>query len=86
MLNRVRFATDRQFLKFKTATQSGVGRLTGGLRIRKREDMEAQIKLVRIFGIEIGLHYSWLIMAFLITLPLAGILNDQRAVGLITNV
>jgi len=48
--------------------------------------MEAQIKLVRIFGIEIGLHYSWLIIAFVITLSLAGILNDQRAVGLITNV
>jgi len=30
--------------------------------------MEAQIKLGRIFGIEIALHYSWLIIAFLITL------------------
>lgn len=34
--------------------------------------MEAQIKLGRIFGVEIGLHYSWLIIAFLITLSLAG--------------
>ena len=34
--------------------------------------MEAQIKLGRIFGIEIGLHYSWLIIAFLVTLSLAG--------------
>jgi len=34
--------------------------------------MRAQIKLGRIFGIEIGLHYSWLIIAFLITLSLAG--------------
>lgn len=33
--------------------------------------MEAQIKLGRIFGVEIGLHYSWLIIAFLITLSLA---------------
>jgi hypothetical protein len=33
--------------------------------------MEAQIKLGRIFGIEIGLHYSWLVIAFLITLSLA---------------
>lgn len=33
--------------------------------------MEAQIKLGRIFGIEIGLHYSWLIIAFLITFSLA---------------
>lgn len=34
--------------------------------------MQAQIKLGRIFGIEIGLHYSWLIIAFLVTLSLAG--------------
>lgn len=30
--------------------------------------MKAQIKLGRIFGVEIGLHYSWLIIALLITL------------------
>jgi len=34
--------------------------------------VKAQIKLGRIFGIEIGLHYSWVIIAFLITLSLAG--------------
>lgn len=34
--------------------------------------MEAQIKLGRIFGIEIGLHYSWLIIAVLIAFSLAG--------------
>jgi Zn-dependent protease/predicted transcriptional regulator len=34
--------------------------------------MEAQIKLGRIFGIKIGLHYSWLIMALLIAFSLAG--------------
>src|SRR5919197_4936875 len=33
--------------------------------------MRAQIKLGRIFGIEIGLHYSWLIIALLVTLSLA---------------
>ena len=33
--------------------------------------MKAQIKLGRIFGIEIGLHYSWLIIALLITMSLA---------------
>ncbi len=32
--------------------------------------MKAQIKLGRIFGIEIGLHYSWLIIAVLIALSL----------------
>jgi Zn-dependent protease/predicted transcriptional regulator len=34
--------------------------------------MRAQIKLGRIFGIEIGLHYSWFIIALLITFSLAG--------------
>jgi Zn-dependent protease/predicted transcriptional regulator len=34
--------------------------------------MRAQIKLGRIFGVEIGLHYSWFIIALLITLSLAG--------------
>src|ERR1041384_3568283 len=33
--------------------------------------MKAQIKLGRIFGVEIGLHYSWIIIALLITLSLA---------------
>jgi len=33
--------------------------------------VQAQIKLGRIFGIEIGLHYSWFIIALLITLSLA---------------
>jgi len=34
--------------------------------------MKAQIKLGRIAGIEIGLHYSWFIIALLITLSLVG--------------
>src|SRR5438876_7867813 len=34
--------------------------------------MEAQIKLFRIFGIQVGLHYSWLLIALLVTLSLAG--------------
>ncbi len=34
--------------------------------------MRAQIKLGRIFGIEIGLHYSWLIIAVLILFSLGG--------------
>jgi Zn-dependent protease/predicted transcriptional regulator len=33
--------------------------------------MEAQIKLGRVFGVRIGLHYSWFIIAFLIGLSLA---------------
>lgn len=34
--------------------------------------MEAQIKLGRIFGIKIGLHYSWLLIALLIAFSLSG--------------
>ncbi len=34
--------------------------------------MEAQIKLGRIFGIQIALHYSWLFIAALISFSLAG--------------
>lgn len=34
--------------------------------------MESQIRLGRILGIEIGLHYSWFLIALLITLSLAG--------------
>lgn len=34
--------------------------------------MEARIILGRLFGAEIGLHYSWFISALLITLSLMG--------------
>ena len=34
--------------------------------------MKAQIKLFKIFGIQIGLHYSWLLIAVLVALSLAG--------------
>src|ERR1041385_6590064 len=34
--------------------------------------MQAQIKLFRIFGIQIGLHYSWLLIALLVAFSLAG--------------
>ena len=34
--------------------------------------MEAQIKLFRVFGIQIGLHYSWLLIALLVVFSLAG--------------
>ena len=33
--------------------------------------MKAHIKLGRILGIEVGLHLSWFIIAFLITMSLA---------------
>ncbi len=34
--------------------------------------MQAHIKLGKIFGIQIGLHFSWLLIALLVTLSLAG--------------
>lgn len=34
--------------------------------------MQAQITLGRIFGIKIGLHYSWILIALLVTFSLAG--------------
>lgn len=40
--------------------------------------MEAQIKLGRIFGIKIGLHYSWLIIALMIALSLAGYFGAEH--------
>jgi hypothetical protein len=32
--------------------------------------MKAHIKLGRIFGVAVGLHYSWIIIALLVTLSL----------------
>src|SRR3954471_22919534 len=40
--------------------------------------MKAQIKLGRIFGVEIGLHYSWLLIALLITFSLAGTFQQNN--------
>jgi hypothetical protein len=34
--------------------------------------MQAHIKLGRIFGVQIGLHYSWFFIALLILLSLGG--------------
>ena len=39
--------------------------------------MRANLKLGRILGIEVGLHYSWFLIALLITFSLA---NRFRAV------
>src|SRR6266850_3806896 len=51
-----------------------------------RKVMKAQIKLGRIAGVEIGLHYSWFIIALLITLSLVGqfhTLNPEWGEGVI---
>ena len=40
--------------------------------------MKAQIKLGRIFGIEIGLHYSWVVIAALIIFSLAGYFREAN--------
>src|ERR1700682_1986989 len=48
--------------------------------------MTSSIKLGRIFGIEIGLHYSWFLIALLITFSLAsqfGETNPQWGPGII---
>lgn len=48
--------------------------------------MEAQIKLGAIFGVKIGLHYSWLIIALLVTLSLVSqfdVINPQWGPGVI---
>src|SRR6266567_7393439 len=48
--------------------------------------MQAQIKLFRVFGIQIGLHYSWLLIAVLVVLSLAGrfeVTNPQWGPSLI---
>ena len=42
--------------------------------------MQAQIRLGRIFGIEIGLHYSWLIIAVLIATSLTGHFSEAHPV------
>ena len=34
--------------------------------------MEAQIKLGRIFGVKLGLHYSWLLIALPSVIGLSG--------------
>ena len=33
--------------------------------------MQAQVKLGRVFGIRIGLHYSWILIAILIAFSLS---------------
>jgi Zn-dependent protease/predicted transcriptional regulator len=41
--------------------------------------MQSQIKLGRIFGIEIGLHYSWIVIALLIVFSLAGHFRETNS-------
>jgi Zn-dependent protease/predicted transcriptional regulator len=40
--------------------------------------MRSQIKLGRIFGIQIGLHYSWFVIAFLIVVSLASLFHENN--------
>ncbi|HVY94122.1 MAG TPA: site-2 protease family protein [Bryobacteraceae bacterium] len=40
--------------------------------------MRSQIKLGRIFGIQIGLHYSWFVIAFLIVISLASLFRQDN--------
>jgi len=57
---------------------SRVGSLTTREKRSREEAMKAQIKLGRIFGVEIGLHYSWFIIALLITFSLAGQFQENN--------
>ncbi len=41
--------------------------------------MHSQIKLGRIFGVEIGLHYSWIVIALLIVFSLAGYFRETNS-------
>lgn len=53
---------------------------------KETEAMQAQVKLGRVFGIAIGLHYSWLIIAALITFSLVAhfrIVNSNWGLGII---
>src|SRR5439155_22245892 len=54
--------------------RNGPARNSFAQRVRdsRSTKMQAQIKFGRIAGISIGLHYSWFIIAALITLSLAG--------------
>ena len=48
--------------------------------------MEAHISLGRIFGVQVGLHYSWFVIALLVTLSLAGhfqVSNPDWSTGLV---
>ena len=41
--------------------------------------MHSQIRLGRIFGVEIGLHYSWIVIALLIVFSLAGYFRETNS-------
>src|SRR5579871_4267826 len=41
--------------------------------------MKSNIRLGRFFGIEVGLHYSWFLIAFLITMSLASQFRETNA-------
>jgi Zn-dependent protease len=49
---------------------TSVGSLQNGGKFLGRT-MKSQIKLGTVFGVELGLHYSWLVIAFLIAFSLA---------------
>ena len=40
--------------------------------------MKAQVKLFRVFGIQIGLHYSWLPIALLVVLSLSAQFSETN--------
>ncbi|MCC6326952.1 MAG: hypothetical protein IT174_00445 [Acidobacteria bacterium] len=41
--------------------------------------MKGQLNIGPIFGVQLGLHYSWLVIAVLVTLSLAGNFSSVNA-------
>ena len=41
--------------------------------------MKGQIKIGKVFGIQLGLHFSWLVIAVLVTLSLVGHFSAANA-------
>ena len=52
------------------ASQSAITTKRGLRKKDRGGTMKSQIKLGTVFGVELGLHYSWLVIALLITLSL----------------
>jgi hypothetical protein len=48
---------------------------------REETRMEANIKLRRLFGVKIGLHYTWIIIALLIAFSLAARFQTMHPIG-----
>lgn len=55
------------------------GRAAEYSRGRSGNEMKSQIKIGTVFGVELGLHYSWLVIALLIVFSVAGQFHAENA-------